>query len=108
MTVAAGSDVVLACHNQQIVWRQDRLRDRQRVVHWDLVRNRPDYTVERILDMFPGGTERLYSDYNRGRITISKEAFSDGNFSLVINSEFISSDHVTAFSFKTWFISFWC
>ncbi|XP_056588154.1 matrix remodeling-associated protein 8b [Triplophysa dalaica] len=86
MTVAAGSDVVLTCHNQQIVWRQDRLRDRQRVVHWDLVRNRPDYTVERILDMFPGGTERLYSDYNRGRITISKEAFSDGNFSLVINN----------------------
>lgn len=89
LTVPAGSDVVLPCHNQRMVWRQDRLRDRQRVVHWDLIRNQPDYTVERILDMFSGGTERLYNDYNRGRITISKDAFSDGNFSLVINSRFI-------------------
>ncbi|XP_016129457.1 matrix-remodeling-associated protein 8-like [Sinocyclocheilus grahami] len=86
ITVPAGSDVLLPCNNQRMVWRQDRLRDRQRVVHWDLIRNQPDYTVERILDMFSGGTERLYSDYNRGRITISKDAFSDGNFSLVINN----------------------
>ncbi|XP_050952009.1 matrix remodeling-associated protein 8b isoform X1 [Labeo rohita] len=86
ITVPAGSDVLLPCHNQRMVWRQDRLRDRQRVVHWDLIRNQPDYTVERILDMFSGGTERLYNDYNKGRITISKDAFSDGNFSLVINN----------------------
>uniref|UniRef100_A0A8C1F7U0 Matrix remodeling-associated protein 8 n=1 Tax=Cyprinus carpio carpio TaxID=630221 RepID=A0A8C1F7U0_CYPCA len=86
ITVPAGSDVLLPCHNQRMVWRQDRLRDRQRVVHWDLIRNQPDYSVERILDMFSGGRERLYNDYNRGRITISKDAFSDGNFSLVINN----------------------
>ncbi|XP_065141614.1 matrix remodeling-associated protein 8b [Paramisgurnus dabryanus] len=86
LTVAAGSDVVLPCHNQKIVWRQDRLRDRQRVVHWDVIRSRPDYTVERVIDMFSGGTERLYNEYNKGRITISKDAFSDGNFSLVINN----------------------
>ncbi|XP_051948024.1 matrix remodeling-associated protein 8-like isoform X2 [Xyrauchen texanus] len=86
ITVQAGSDVILPCHNQRTVWRQDRLRDRQRVAHWDLIRTQPDYTVERILDMFSGGTERLYNDYNKGRITISKDAFSDGNFSLVINN----------------------
>uniref|UniRef100_A0A8C2E6W6 Matrix remodeling-associated protein 8 n=1 Tax=Cyprinus carpio TaxID=7962 RepID=A0A8C2E6W6_CYPCA len=86
ITVPAGTDVLLPCHNQRMVWRQDRLRDRQRVVHWDLIRNQPDYSVERILDMFSGGRERLYNDYNRGRITISKDAFSDGNFSLVINN----------------------
>lgn len=94
ITVPAGTDVLLPCHNQRMVWRQDRLRDRQRVVHWDLIRKQPDYTVERILDMSSGGTERLYNDYNRGRITISKDAFSDGNFSLVINSRFILLDHV--------------
>ncbi|TRY82515.1 hypothetical protein DNTS_013829 [Danionella cerebrum] len=86
ITISAGSDLVLPCHNQRMVWRQDRLRDRQRVVHWDLIQNQPDYTVERILDLFSGGTERLYNDYNRGRVTISKDAFSDGNFSLVINN----------------------
>lgn len=94
ITVPAGSDALLPCHNQRMVWRQDRLRDRQRVVHWDLIRNQPDYTVERILDMFSEGRERLYNDYNRGRITISKDAFSNGNFSLVINSRFILLDHV--------------
>lgn len=93
ISVPAGSDVLLPCHNQRMVWRQDRLRDRQRVVHWDLIQNQPDYTVERILDMFSEGRERLYNDYNRGRITISKDAFSNGNFSLVINSRFILLDH---------------
>ncbi|XP_026777235.3 matrix remodeling-associated protein 8b [Pangasianodon hypophthalmus] len=86
MTVSEGSTVVLPCHNQKIVWRQDHLRDRQRVVHWDLNRNRPDYRVERVLDMFSGGTERVYNAYNKGRVTVSKEAFNDGNFSLTINN----------------------
>ncbi|XP_058265958.1 matrix remodeling-associated protein 8b [Hemibagrus wyckioides] len=86
ITVSEGSRLVLPCHNQQIVWRQDHLRDRQRVVHWDLNRNRPDYTVERVLDMFSGGTERVYNAYNKGRVTVSKEAFSDGNFSLIIHN----------------------
>lgn len=69
-----------------MVWRQDLLRDRQRVVHWDLNRNRPDYSVERVLDMFSGGPERVYNAYNKGRVTVSKEAFDDGNFSLTIHS----------------------
>ncbi|KAI5095654.1 matrix-remodeling-associated protein 8 precursor, partial [Silurus meridionalis] len=86
LTVSAGSRVVLPCHNQKIVWRQDHLRDRQRVVHWDLNRNRPDYTVERVLDMFSGGIERVYNAYNKGRVTVSKEAFIDGNFSLTIHN----------------------
>ncbi|XP_053499506.1 matrix remodeling-associated protein 8b [Ictalurus furcatus] len=86
ITVSAGSRVVLPCHNQKIVWRQDHLRDRQRVVHWDLNRNRPDYTVERVLDMFSGGPERVYNAYNKGRVTVSKEAFDDGNFSLTIHN----------------------
>ncbi|XP_030625646.1 matrix remodeling-associated protein 8b [Chanos chanos] len=69
-----------------MVWRQDRLRDRQRVVHWDVIRSRPDYTVERVIDMFSGGSERVYNAYNKGRITMSKDAFSNGNFSLVIHN----------------------
>ncbi|XP_060794359.1 matrix remodeling-associated protein 8b [Neoarius graeffei] len=86
ITVSEGSRVVLPCLSQKIVWRQDDLRDRQRVVHWDLKRNRPDYKVERVLDMFSGGTERVYNAYNKGRVTVSKEAFSDGNFSLTIHN----------------------
>ncbi|KAM9444867.1 matrix remodeling-associated protein 8b isoform 1-T1 [Clarias gariepinus] len=86
ITVSEGSRVILPCHNQKMVWRQDYLRDRQRVVHWDLNRNRPEYSVERVLDMFSGGTERVYNAYNKGRVTVSKEAFSDGNFSLIIHN----------------------
>ncbi|XP_076874559.1 matrix remodeling-associated protein 8b [Brachyhypopomus gauderio] len=86
ITVRAGSKVVLPCQNQRIVWRPDRLRERQRVVHWDLNRNRADYTTERILDMYSGGTERVYNAYNKGRITLSKDAFTDGNFSLTIHN----------------------
>ncbi|TSR39582.1 Matrix remodeling-associated protein 8 [Bagarius yarrelli] len=66
--------------------KQDQLRDRQRVVHWDLNRNRPDYTVERVLDMFSGGPARVYNAYNKGRVTVSNDAFSDGNFSLIIHN----------------------
>lgn len=86
ITLPAGSNAVLPCHNQRIVWRQDRLRDRQRVVHWDMYRTRPHEGVERVLDLFPGGTERLYNNYNKGRISLSPEAFDDGNFSLIIHS----------------------
>lgn len=86
ITLRAGSNAVLPCHNQRIMWRQDSLRDRQRVVHWDVYRSRPTEGVERVLDLFPGGNERLYNNYNKGRITISPDAFSDGNFSLVIHN----------------------
>ncbi|XP_028849649.1 matrix remodeling-associated protein 8-like isoform X2 [Denticeps clupeoides] len=83
ITLPAGSSAVLPCRSQSIVWRQDSLRDRQRVVHWDVFRSEG---VERVIDLFPGGDERLYSAFNKGRVTISKTAFSDGNFSLVINN----------------------
>lgn len=87
ITLAAGSTAVLACHSPRMVWTRDRLKDRQRVVHWDLVRSSPEYSTERILDMSPGGHQRVYNSFNKGRISIPDSAFNDGNFSLVINSE---------------------
>ncbi|KPP65092.1 matrix-remodeling-associated protein 8-like [Scleropages formosus] len=79
-----GSQAVLQCHSRRMVWTQDRLKDRQRVVHWDLFRSAPDYTMERVLDMFSAGEQRIYNNYNKGRISMPKTAFRDGNFSLVI------------------------
>lgn len=87
ITLPAGSKAVLPCHSPRMVWTRDRLKDRQRVVHWDLARNSPEYSVERILDMSPGVRQRVYNQYNKGRISLSDSAFSDGNFSLIINSE---------------------
>nr|XP_061803404.1 matrix remodeling-associated protein 8-like [Nerophis lumbriciformis] len=69
-----------------MVWTRDRLKDRQRVVHWDVMRNTPKYSVERILDMSPGARQRVYNSFNKGRISIPGSAFKDGNFSLVINN----------------------
>ncbi|XP_062315393.1 matrix remodeling-associated protein 8-like isoform X1 [Osmerus eperlanus] len=86
LTMPAGSQAVLPCHSPRMIWTRDRLKDRQRVVHWDLVRTTPEYSVERILDMSPGANERVYNGFNKGRITIPKSAFSDGNFSLIINN----------------------
>ncbi|KAG9352741.1 hypothetical protein JZ751_017317, partial [Albula glossodonta] len=84
ITAPTGSEAILQCHSQRMVWTQDRLKDRQRVVHWDLFRSGPDYTMERVLDMFSAGDQRIYNNYNKGRITMPKTAFNDGNFSLVI------------------------
>lgn len=70
-----------------MVWTSDKLKDRQRVVHWDLVRSSPEYSMERILDMSPGAHQRVYNGLNKGRVFIPDSAFNDGNFSLVINSE---------------------
>lgn len=86
-----GSRAVLPCHSPRMVWTRDRLRDRQRVVHWDLVRTAPEYSVERILDMSPGDGEdqrhqRVYNAFNKGRVSVPISAFSDGNFSLIIKS----------------------
>ncbi|KAL1021011.1 hypothetical protein UPYG_G00007560 [Umbra pygmaea] len=86
ITFPAGSQAVLPCQSSRMVWTRDTLKDRQRVVHWDLVRSSPEYSVERVLDMSPGVKERLYNGFNKGRITIPKTAFTDGNFSLVINN----------------------
>nr|XP_057907575.1 matrix remodeling-associated protein 8-like isoform X2 [Doryrhamphus excisus] len=69
-----------------MVWTRDRLKDRQRVVHWDLMRNTPKYSVERVLDMSPGARLRVYNNFNKGRVSIPESAFKDGNFSLVIKN----------------------
>ncbi|XP_041946095.1 LOW QUALITY PROTEIN: matrix remodeling-associated protein 8a [Alosa sapidissima] len=91
ISAPAGSQAVLQCHSQRMVWTQDRLKDRQRVVHWDLFRSAPDYAMERVLDMFSAGDQRIYNAYNKNRISLAKSAFTDGNFSLVIK-DVVSSD----------------
>lgn len=90
ITLAAGSTAVLPCRSPRMVWTSDRLKDRQRVVHWDLVRSSPGYSTERILDMSPGGRQRVYDSINKGRISIQASAFKDGHFSLKIDSETFS------------------
>lgn len=90
ITLPEGSKAVLPCHSPRMVWTQDRLKDRQRVVHWDLVRSSPEYSVERVLDMSPGARERVYNSINKGRISLPDTAFTDGNFSLIIDSEMSS------------------
>ncbi|XP_068576691.1 matrix remodeling-associated protein 8-like [Cebidichthys violaceus] len=84
VSATAGSRVVLQCVSGRMVWTRDRLRDRQRVVHWDMYRAHPDYAMERVLDMFSAGDQRIYNSYNLGRVGLSPRAFRDGNFSLVI------------------------
>ncbi|XP_044035446.1 matrix remodeling-associated protein 8-like isoform X2 [Siniperca chuatsi] len=84
VSAPAGSRVVLQCVSGRMVWTRDRVRDRQRVVHWDLYRARPDYAMERVLDMFSVGDQRIYNSYNLGRVGLSPTAFREGNFSLVI------------------------
>ncbi|XP_051914101.1 matrix remodeling-associated protein 8b isoform X1 [Hippocampus zosterae] len=91
ITLPIGSTAVLPCHNPRMLWTQDRLKDRQRVVHWDVMRNTPKYSVERVLDMSPGARLRVYNNFNKGRISIPGSAFKDGNFSLVI-SNVVQSD----------------
>ncbi|XP_028854183.1 matrix remodeling-associated protein 8a [Denticeps clupeoides] len=86
ISAPAGSEAILQCHSQRMVWTQDRVKDRQRVVHWDLTRSAPEYTMERVLDMFSAGDQRIYNGYNQGRISMPKTAFADGNFSLVIKN----------------------
>jgi len=87
ITFPAGSKAVLPCHSPRMVWTRDRLKDRQRVVHWDLVRSSPEYSVERVLDMSPGARQRVYNGFNKGRVSIPDSAFNDGNFSLIIDSK---------------------
>ncbi|XP_041859702.1 matrix remodeling-associated protein 8b [Melanotaenia boesemani] len=86
ITLPAGSKATLPCYSPRMVWTQDRLKDRQRVVHWDLVHSNPEYSVERVLDMSPGARQRVYNGFNKGRISIPDSAFTDGNFSLIINN----------------------
>ncbi|XP_042335573.1 matrix remodeling-associated protein 8 isoform X2 [Sceloporus undulatus] len=82
ITAKAGSRTVLSCKSYRMVWTQDRLNDRQRVVHWDLYRSQ--LGAERLCDMYSAGDQRVYSGYNQGRIFMPENAFVDGNFSLVV------------------------
>ncbi|XP_017290112.1 matrix remodeling-associated protein 8 [Kryptolebias marmoratus] len=84
VSALAGSKVVLQCVSGRMVWTRDRVRDRQRVVHWDMYRDYPDYAMERVVDMFSAGDQRLYSAHNLNRVGLNPTSFKDGNFSLVI------------------------
>lgn len=84
VSAPAGSTLVLQCVSSRMVWTRDTARDRQRVLHWDLFRDHPDYAMERVLDRFSAGDQRIYNSYNVGRVGLSPTAFEDGNFSLVI------------------------
>lgn len=86
MSAPAGSKVVLQCVSGRMVWTRDRVKDRQRVLHWDMYRAGPDYAMERVVDTFsgPGGEQRIYNSYNLNRVSVSKRAFKEGNFSLII------------------------
>ncbi|KAF6720778.1 Matrix-remodeling-associated protein 8 [Oryzias melastigma] len=84
MTARAGSTVVLQCVSGRMVWTRDRVRDRQRVVHWDVYREYQHSTMERVVDMFSAGDQRMYNSYNLGRVSLNPTAFKDGNFSLAI------------------------
>lgn len=87
VSAPTGSRVVLQCVSGRMVWTRDSLKDRQRVVHWDLYRPGPDYAMERVADMFSAGDQRIYNGHNQGRVSLSQSAFNDGNFSLVIRGE---------------------
>uniref|UniRef100_A0A3P8V7X8 Matrix remodeling-associated protein 8 n=1 Tax=Cynoglossus semilaevis TaxID=244447 RepID=A0A3P8V7X8_CYNSE len=80
----AGSKIVLQCVSGRMVWTRDEVRDRQRVVHWDMFRASPDYAMERVVDMFSAGDQRVYNSYNMGRVGLTPTAFKEGNFSLII------------------------
>ncbi|XP_044134208.1 matrix remodeling-associated protein 8 [Bufo gargarizans] len=86
ISAPSGSQTHLSCHSNRMVWTQDSLKDRQRVVHWDLYSSQGVYRGERLLDMFSAGDQRIYSGYNQGRIMVSSSAFQNGNFSLVIKA----------------------
>ncbi|KAG8434351.1 hypothetical protein GDO86_012652, partial [Hymenochirus boettgeri] len=90
LTASVGEQCLLSCESQRMVWTQDNLMDRQRVMHWDLYSSQGSYRGERILDMFSAGEQRIYKDYDQGRISVPSSAFQDGNFSLVIKDVLLS------------------
>ncbi|XP_062449724.1 matrix remodeling-associated protein 8 isoform X3 [Rhea pennata] len=95
ISATLGSQAVLPCKSYRMVWTQDRLNDRQRVVHWDVYSNYyGGNKVERLCDMYSAGDQRVYSSYNQGRIFMPQNAFTDGNFSLVIK-DVVESDEGT-------------
>ncbi|XP_075801775.1 matrix remodeling-associated protein 8 isoform X1 [Microtus pennsylvanicus] len=82
---AAGTQAVLRCQSPRMVWTQDRLHDRQRVVHWDLS-GVPGSQGRRLVDMYSAGEQRVYEPRDHGRLLLSPSAFHDGNFSLLIRA----------------------
>ncbi|XP_055984373.1 matrix remodeling-associated protein 8 [Sorex fumeus] len=82
---AAGARAVLMCQSPRMVWTQDRLHDRQRVVHWD-VAGGPERPARRLVDMYSAGEQRVYEPRDRGRLQLAPSAFLDGNFSLLIRA----------------------
>lgn len=83
---AAGAQAVLRCQSPRMVWTQDRLHDRQRVVHWDLSGGPDGGPARRLVDMYSAGEQRVYEPRDRGRLLLSPSAFHDGNFSLLIRA----------------------
>ncbi|XP_057355579.1 matrix remodeling-associated protein 8 isoform X3 [Manis pentadactyla] len=81
---ASGARAVLRCQSQRMVWTQDRLHDRQRVVHWDLGGGPAGGPARRLVDMYSAGEQRVYEPRDRGRLLLPPSAFQDGNFSLLI------------------------
>uniref|UniRef100_A0A3Q3W3F6 Matrix remodeling-associated protein 8 n=1 Tax=Mola mola TaxID=94237 RepID=A0A3Q3W3F6_MOLML len=84
VSAPARTGVVLQCVSSRMVWTRDAVRDRERVVHWDLFRAYRGHAMERVLDMYSTGGQRIYNPYNEGRVDLSPTAFRDGNFSLVV------------------------
>nr|XP_025712036.1 matrix remodeling-associated protein 8 isoform X2 [Callorhinus ursinus] len=83
---AAGTRAVLRCQSPRMVWTQDRLHDRQRVVHWDLSGRPAGGPARRLVDMYSAGEQRVYEPRDRGRLQLPLSAFHDGNFSLLIRA----------------------
>ncbi|KAI5252940.1 Matrix Remodeling-Associated Protein 8 [Manis pentadactyla] len=83
---ASGARAVLRCQSQRMVWTQDRLHDRQRVVHWDLGGGPAGGPARRLVDMYSAGEQRVYEPRDRGRLLLPPSAFQDGNFSLLIRA----------------------
>nr|XP_035945569.1 matrix remodeling-associated protein 8 isoform X3 [Halichoerus grypus] len=83
---AAGALAVLRCQSPRMVWTQDRLHDRQRVVHWDLSGRPAGGPARRLVDMYSAGEQRVYEPRDRGRLQLPLSAFHDGNFSLLIRA----------------------
>lgn len=83
LSLAAGTRAVLRCQSPRMVWTQDRLHDRQRVVHWDLSGGSGSQP-RRLVDMYSAGEQRVYEPRDRDRLLLSPSAFHDGNFSLLI------------------------
>ncbi|TEA39287.1 hypothetical protein DBR06_SOUSAS2110029 [Sousa chinensis] len=81
---AAGARAVLRCQSPRMVWTQDRLHDRQRVVHWDLSGGPAGGSARRLVDMYSAGEQRVYEPRDSGRLLLTPTAFQDGNFSLLI------------------------